>query len=50
MQKIEVVPRICINGIYHHIQDIPREKIDSIIEQRIDLGMSGANFERKKTA
>lgn len=50
MQKIEVVPRICIDGIYHYIRDLPKEKIDAIIEQRIDLGMSGANFERKKTA
>lgn len=50
MPEIEVVTRIRINGVYHYARDLPKEQVEEIIEQRIDLAMTGANFERKKTA
>ena len=50
MQKIEIVARVRIDGVYHIMKDLPKEDADRIIEDRIDTAMRGINFERKKPA
>ena len=46
MKKIEIVPRIRIDGKYYTFDQLPKEKVDEIIEQRVDLAMAGINYER----
>lgn len=50
MKKIEVIPRIRIDGVYYTLSELPKEKTEEIIRQRIDLGMAGIGYERKKAA
>ena len=45
--KIEIVPRIRINGVYYTLDEIPEEKAREIIRSRIDLALTGMNDEKK---
>lgn len=46
MKKLEIVPRVRINGKYYTFRELPKKKVDEIIEKRIDLAMAGINYER----
>lgn len=50
MKSIEIIPRIRIDGVYHTLDELPKEQVRKIIEEKIDLAMSGMNFERIKSA
>lgn len=50
MKSIEIIPRIRIDGVYHTLEELPKEQVRKIIEEKIDLAMSGMNFERIKSA
>lgn len=46
MNKMEIVPRIRIGGKYYTFDELPEEKVVEIVEQRIDLAMTGIHYER----
>lgn len=46
MNKLEIVPRIRIDGKYYTLDELPKVKVDEVIEQRIDLAMAGIHYER----
>lgn len=48
--KIEVVPRFRIDGKWYTADELPEEKVQEYIMQKVTPAMSGMNFERKKTA
>jgi len=50
MKSIEIIPRIRIDGVYRTLDELPREQVRKIIEEKIDLAMSGMKFERIKSA
>jgi len=45
-KEIKIVSRIRIDGKYYNIQDLPKEQVDKIIEERIDMAMAGIGYER----
>lgn len=47
MKKLEIIPRIRINGVYYTMEDLPKEKTQEIVRQRIDTAFSGINYEKK---
>ncbi len=48
--KIEVVPRFQIEGKYYTPEELPKEKIHDIVMNRLDIALTGINYEKKKTA
>lgn len=48
--KIEVVPRFQIEGKYYTAEELTKEKIHDIVMNRLDMALTGINYEKKKTA
>ena len=48
--EIKVVPRFFIGGVPYTVDQLPKEQVIKIAEERIDLAMSRLNFEREKAA
>ena len=48
--EIKIVPRFFINGVPYTMNQLPKDKVAKIAEERIDLAMSRVNFERQKAA
>ena len=48
--EIKIVPRFFINGVLYTMNQLPKEQVAKIAEERIDLAMSRINFERQKAA
>lgn len=46
MKRMEIVPRIRVDGKYYTFDELPKEKVDTMIEQRIDFAMAGIHYER----
>ena len=47
--EIKIVPRFFINGVYT-MDQLPKEQVAKIVEERVDQAMSRINFERQKAA
>ena len=50
MQKLEIVSMIKINGVWVRQEEIPREELCKLLENKFDQAMMGIGFERVKTA
>lgn len=50
VMKIEVVPRFRIDGKYYTYDELPKETVKKIIEERVDMAMARLQFTRDKTA
>ena len=48
--EIKIVPRFFINGVSYTMDQLPKEQVAKIVEERVDQAMSRINFERKKAA
>ena len=48
--EIKIVPRFVINNVPYTIDQLPKEQVAKIVEERVDLAMSRINFERQKAA
>lgn len=46
--EIKIVPRFFINNVSYTIDQLPKEQVAKIVEERVDLAMSRINFERQK--
>ena len=48
--EIKNVPRFFINGVSYTMDQLPKEQVAKIVEERVDQAMSRINFERQKAA
>ena len=48
--EIKVVPRFFIGGVPYTVDQLPKEQVAKIVEERVDQAMSRINFERQKAA
>lgn len=48
--EIKIVPRFIINGVQYTMDQLPKEQVIKIAEERVDLAMARNNFERQKAA
>ena len=48
--EIKIVPRFFINGVSYTMDQLPKEQVAKIVEERVDQAMSRINFERQKAA
>ena len=46
--EIKIVPRFFINGVLYTMDQLPKEQVAKIVEERVDQAMSRINFERQQ--